>query len=129
LDPGVSDASDPYDDRLPLIDDEAALRLLGTSRPYTAVILRAGPNRQTLEGQALIRPHGIRNMRLRAAGMLRVVVRVSDETDAAGIGIFALDEAETRRVIESDPAVAAEVFVAEYHPVLGFPGDGMADPE
>lgn len=124
----MTDAADPYDDRLPLIDDEAANRLLGTSRPYTAVVLRAGPNRQTPEGEALLRPHGIRNMRLRAAGLLRVVVRVTDESDAAGIGIFALDEAETRRVIESDPAVAAGVFVAEYHPVLGFPGDGMAAP-
>jgi hypothetical protein len=67
-------------------------------------------------------------MRLRAAGMLRVVVRVSDDSDAAGVGIFALDEAETRRVVESDPAVVAGVFVAEYHPVLGFPEDGLADP-
>lgn len=124
----MSDAADPFDDSLPLIDDEAANRLLGTSRPYTAVILRVGPNRETPEGGALVRPHGIRNMRLRAAGMLRVVVRVADDSDAAGIGIFALDEAETRRVIESDPAVVAGVFVAEYHPVLGFPEDRMADP-
>lgn len=124
----MTDAVDPYGDRLPLIDDEAVSRLLGTSRAYTAVLLRAGPNRETAEGQALILPHGIRNMRLRAAGMLRVVVRVTDDSDTAGIGIFALDEAETRRVIESDPAVAAGVFVAEYHPVLGFPDDRMADP-
>ena len=124
----MTDAADPYDDRLPVIDDEAASRLLGTSRPYTAVVLRAGPNRETPEGRTLLRPHGIRNMRLRAAGMLRVVVRVTDDSDAAGIGIFALDEAETRRVIENDPAVAAGVFVAEYHPVLGFPDDGLADP-
>ena len=119
---------DPYDDRLPSIDDEAARSLLATARPYTAVILRAGPNRATPEGQALLLPHGIRNMRLRAAGMLRVVVRVADDSDAAGIGVFALDEAETRRVVESDPAVVAGVFVAEYHPVLGFPADSLADP-
>lgn len=125
----MTDPADPYDDRLPLIDDEAANRLLGTSRPYTAVVLRAGPNRETPEGRTLLRPHGIRNMRLRAAGMLRVVVRVTDDSDAAGIGIFALDEAQTRRVVESDPAVSAGVFVAEYHPVLGFPDDGLANPE
>jgi hypothetical protein len=128
LDPGVTDSADPYDDRLPPIDDEEANRLLSTARPYTAVLLRAGPNRQTQEGAALLRPHGIRNMRLRAGGMLRVVVRVADDSDAAGIGIFALDLAETRRVVESDPAVAAGVFVAEYHPVLGFPDDGLAGP-
>ncbi len=119
---------DPYDDLLPSIDDQAAQRLLATARPYTAVILRAGPNRDTPEAQALLMPHGIRNMRLRAAGMLRVVVRVADDSDAAGIGVFALDEAETRRVVETDPAVAAGVFVAEYHPVLGFPDDSLADP-
>lgn len=124
----MTDAADPYDDRLPVIDDEAANRLLGTSRPYTAVVLRAGPNREAPDAGALVRVHGIRNMRLRAAGMLRVVVRVTDDSDAAGFGIFDLDEAETRRVIESDPAVAAGVFVAEYHPVLGFPADGMAGP-
>ena len=124
----MTDATDPYDDLLPLIDDAAAAQLLATARPYTAVILRAGPNRETPDGRALLRPHGIRNMRLRAAGMLRVVVRVSDDSDAAGVGIFALDEAETRRVVESDPAVVAGVFVAEYHPVLGFPEDGLADP-
>ena len=56
------------------------------------------------------------------------VVRVNDDSDAAGIGIFALDEAETHRVIESDRAVVAGVFVAEYHPVLGFPDDTLADP-
>jgi hypothetical protein len=128
LDRDVSDQGDPYDDRLPVIDDETANRLLGTSRPYTVVVLRAGPNRRTPEGGALVRPHGIRNMRLRAAGMLRVVARVTDDSDVAGFGIFALDEAETRHVIESDPAVRADVFVAEYHPVLGFPDDGLADP-
>ena len=124
----MTDTADPYDDRLPLVDDEAANRLLSSSRPYTAVVLHAGPNRETPEARALVRPHGIRNMRLRAAGMLRMVVRVTDDSDVAGIGIFALDEAETRRVIESDPAVAAGAFVAEYHPVLGFPDDGLADP-
>ena len=124
----MTDAADPYDDRLPVIDDEAAAQLLSTARPYTAVTLHSGPKRETPEGRALLKPHGIRNMRLRAAGTLRVVVRVTDDSDAAGIGIFALDEAETRRVVESDPAVVAGVFVAEYHPVLGFPDDGLADP-
>ncbi len=119
---------DPYDDRLPPIDAATVRSLLTSARPYTAVILRAGPNRATPEGQALVLPHGIRNMRLRAAGMLRVVVRVADDSGAAGIGVFALDEAETRRVVETDPAVAAGVFVAEYHPVLGFPDDSLADP-
>jgi hypothetical protein len=120
--------ADPYDDRLPPIDDATAAALLATSRGYTAVTLRAGPNGNTPDRMALVRRHGLRNMRLRAAGMLRIVVRVADDSDVAGIGIFALDEAETRRVIETDPAVVAGVFVAEYHPVLGFPVDTLADP-
>ena len=120
--------ADPYDGRLPPIDDATAAALLATSRRYTAVTLRAGPNGNIPDRMALVRRHGLRNMRLRAAGMLRIVVRVADDSDVAGIGIFALDESETRRVIETDPAVVAGVFVAEYHPVLGFPDDGLADP-
>jgi hypothetical protein len=118
---------DPYEDLLPPVDGEAAAGLLATSRNYTAVTLRTGPNWDVPDRLALVRRHGMRNMRLRAAGMLRVVVRVADDSDAAGIGLFALDPEETRRVIETDPAVAAGVFVAEYHPVLGFPDDTLGD--
>lgn len=118
---------DPFEDRLPEVGDEEVGALLGSSRAYTVVVLRDGPNRRTDGAGALVLQHGIRNMRLRKAGWLRVVCRVDDDSPVAGIGVFDLDLEQTRAVMDADPAVRAGLFVADLHPVLGFPGDSLPD--
>lgn len=118
-------SSDPFDDQLPGVSDQEVRALLGSSRPYTVVVLREGPNRSTEGADALVLQHGIRNMRLRKAGWLRVVARVVDDSPVAGIGVFDLDPEQTRAVLDADPAVQAGLFVADLHPVLGFPGDSL----
>ena len=120
--------SDPFEEQLPPIGDDEVRTLLGSARPYTVVLLREGPRRNTEGADALVRQHGIRNMRLREAGWLRVVCRVQDDSPLAGIGVFDLDIEQTRTVMDSDPAVRAGLFVADLHPVLGFPADGLAEP-
>jgi hypothetical protein len=117
---------DPFDEQLPTIGEQEAAALLESSRPYTLVVLREGPNRGIDGADALVRQHGIRNMRLRKAGWLRVVCRVRDDSAVAGIGIFDLDLERTRAVLDADPAVQAGLFVVDLHPVVGFPGDSLA---
>jgi hypothetical protein len=51
---------------------------------------------------------------------------VRDESDVTGICIFTTDVAETRRVMDRDPAVKAGIFTYEVHSIEGFPGDSLA---
>jgi len=107
------------------ISDEQMRALLPTSRAYTAVVLKAGPNKQAEGAQAIIWEHGRRNFELRADGVLAVVCPVTDDSEVSGIGIFALDEEQTRAVMDGDPGVQAGVFVYDLHPCRGFPGDAL----
>jgi hypothetical protein len=107
------------------ITDEQMRALLPTSQPYTAVILRAGPNRRAEGADAIVWEHGRRNFELRADGLLSIVCPVTDDSEVRGIGIFALDPDETRAVMEEDPAVKAGVLTYELHPCRSFPGDAL----
>lgn len=118
---------DPFEEQLPAVSDQEVGALLASSRPYTVVVLREGPNRGAAGADALVLQHGIRNMRLRKAGWLRVVCRVRDDSPVAGIGVFDLDLDRTRAVMDADPAVRAGLFIADLHPVHGFPGDSLPD--
>jgi hypothetical protein len=106
-----------------VITDEQMRAALATTKAYTAVVLRDGPNRQMEGSQAIVWEHGRRNFQLRADGMLSVVCPVTDDSSVNGIGIFDLDVAQTRAVMDEDPAVLAGVFVYDAHPVRSFPGD------
>ena len=99
--------------------------LLPTTRPYTAVILRAGPNRNSPEAAAIVWEHGRRNFTLRADGRLAIVCPVTDGSDVSGIGIFNLDQEQTRAVMDGDPGVQAGVFTYEVHACRSFPGDSL----
>jgi hypothetical protein len=107
------------------ITDEQMRALLPTARTYTAIILKAGPNRHMDGVNAIVWEHGRRNISLRADGLLSVVCPIGDGSDVCGIGIFHLDEEKTREVMDGDPGVQAGVFVYEAHPCRGFPGDAL----
>lgn len=112
---------------LPPVGDEAMRAAMGTTRPYTVVILRDGPRADHQERDRLVWEHGRRNFRLRAAGLLAVVLPVRDETEVDGIGVFDLDPEETRAVMAADPGVQAGIFAFEVHPARSFPGDRLPD--
>ena len=104
------------------ITDDEMRAMLPTTKTYTAVILKAGPNRRMDGADAIVWEHGRRNFSLRADGRLSIVLPISDGSDVSGIGIFNLDVDQTREVMDGDPGVEAGVFVYELHPCRGFPG-------
>jgi hypothetical protein len=89
---------------------------------YTALVLRTTASFARPAHDALIWEHGRRNMALVEAGLLAVVLPVTDGSGAAGYGVFTTDLETTRRVMDSDPTVRAGIFDHELHPVRGFPG-------
>ena len=95
---------------------------LGASSTYTAILLRRTEGYARPRVDPIIWEHGRRNMALAAAGILAVVLPVTDSTEVAGIGVFAADPDETREIMDDDPGVRAGIFSYELHPVRGFPG-------
>jgi hypothetical protein len=107
------------------ITDEFMMAMLPTTRGYSVVLLKAGPNR-TMEGaDKIVWEHGRRNFSLRADGRLSIVCPVTDGSELSGIGIFNTTEDETRAIMDGDPGVQAGVFVYEVHPCRSFPGDAL----
>jgi hypothetical protein len=107
------------------ISDEQVRAGLLTTRAYSAVILKDGPNRHMDGADRIVWEHGRRNFSLRADGLLSVVCPIADDSEVDGVGIFNLDPERTRAVMDDDPAVRAGVFVYEVHPCRSFPGDAL----
>jgi len=105
-------------------DDEMRSAIAGT-QPYTVVILKAGPNYGAADAPDVIWEHGRRNLGLRDAGTLAVVLPVTDESGVCGIGVFNVPVAETEAIMADDPGVRAGVFTFDVHPCRGFPGDHL----
>jgi hypothetical protein len=110
---------------MPPLTDDFMRSMLATSRTYSILILKAGPNRQTPGMEQIVWEHARRNFQLRADGLLSIVCPVRDDSEVAGIGIFNAGVEETRALMEEDPGVRAGVFVYEVHPCRSFPGDSL----
>ncbi len=107
------------------ITDDFMKDMMATTRSYTLVILRAGPNRNRPDLQQIIWEHGRRNFSLRADGVLAIVCPVMDGSDVNGVAIFNADEEQTRKLMEEDDGVKEGVFTYEIHPTRSFPGDAL----
>ncbi len=105
------------------ITDDQMRSSMAASKPYTVLILKAGPNRHPHDEEQIIWEHGRRNFQLRADGRLAIVCPVRDGSDVSGFGIFNLDADQTLELMRDDPAVKAGVFICETHPARSFPGD------
>jgi len=118
---------------LPAVTDEMLQASLATTRPYTVVILKAGPRFSPAgpdrdpEVAATIWQHGKRNFALRAAGLLRVVCPVADGSEVSGVGIFDAEPEEVERIMAADPAVMAGILRYEIHPTRTFSSSTLAD--
>ena len=110
----------------PQITDEYMQQMLGTSRTYTAMLLRLTPKAAEAGAEKVIWEHGRRNFVLRAAGTLPIVCPATDDSDFAGVAIFAASPEEVERIMADDPGIQAGVFTYELHPVCGFPGSALA---
>ena len=117
------------DDRdLPEVTDDILREALTRTRPYTAVILKAGPKFEPLGPDRstpvakIIWEHGKRNYALRQAGLLRIVCPVADGSGVTGISVFDATPEDVDRIMLGDPAVKADVLAYEIHPTRSFPG-------
>ncbi|MGX7680293.1 SRPBCC domain-containing protein [Jatrophihabitans sp. DSM 45814] len=111
--------------RLPIISDDTMQARLGRTSTYTAVLLRATDAFIRPAVDSIVWEHGRRNMSLAEAGLLPVVLPVTDDSDLAGIGVFAATIEEMRVIMDDDPGVRAGIFSYEVHPVRGFPGASL----
>jgi hypothetical protein len=100
---------------------------LSTTRPYTALVLKAtpryeppGPDRSPALS-AIIWEHGKRNYALHLAGLLRIVCPVADGSGVTGISIFDATPEDVERIMSGDPGVIAGLFTYEIHPTRTFP--------
>ncbi len=105
------------------ITDDFMRQMLSKAKNYCIVILRAGPKSKEAGAEKIIWEHGRRNFALRADGMLSIVCPVIDGSDVRGVGIFNASVEETKRIMDEDPGVKAEIFVYELHACRSFPGD------
>jgi len=118
---------------LPDLSDEEFLAERANIRPYTACILRRGPNFEppgpdhTAGVTKIIWQHGKRNTALHRVGLLPIVCPISDDSELAGLGIFnaTLDEAD--QIMSADPAVKAQVLSYELHATRSFAGSTLPD--
>lgn len=111
---------------MPEISDKEMADLLATAKPYTAMLLKLTDKGRGPEAEQLVWEHGRRNIALRAVGKLPVVCPATDESDWAGVAIFAAELEEVERIMEEDPGVRGGIFSFELHPVIGFPGSTLA---
>jgi hypothetical protein len=116
---------------LPVITDEEFAAVRGSLRPFTIVILKAGPRfeppdpRFTSEVAGIILAHGRRNASLRRAGLMPIVCPVADDSDVAGVCILDTDADEADRIMSNDPGVRAAVFTYEIHAARGIAGSTL----
>ena len=119
------------DGALPEVTDEMLERALHAVRPYTIVILKAGPkfempgpDRGSEVSQTIWR-HGKRNFALHSAGLMPIVCPVADGSGITGVSVFDADPDEVHRIMSEDPGVKAEIFTYEVHPTRSFPGSAL----
>jgi len=107
------------------ISDEEMREMLTRSKHYTLVLLKRTAALEEPGAGAIVREHGRRNLGLRADGLLPIICRITDDSQWAGVGVFAASPEEVTRIMDGDPGVQAGLFTYEAHPVSSFPGDHL----
>jgi hypothetical protein len=119
------------DDGLPQVSAEEFQDLRNTAKPYTVMILKAGPE-FVMPGAdrdsgvtGIIMEHGLRNARLLRAGLMPIICPIADGSGITGIGVFNATPDDVQRIMDADPGVQAGVFTYEIHPSRSFPGSSL----
>lgn len=110
---------------LPAITDDVMRDRLAGARPYTVVLLRVTEKFTRPEVDDIIWEHGRRNFALREHGVLAVVLPCTDDSDWAGLAVFAAPAEQVRDIMDHDPGVRAGIFTYEVHSMRGFPGSAL----
>ncbi len=119
------------DGDLPRVTDDQLMEAIQATKPYTIVVLKAGPgfsmpgSDRDAQVDATIWEHGKRNAALRAAGLMPIVCPVTDGSGVTGIGIFDAGPEEVERIMSRDPGVQAGIFTYDIHPTRSFPGSRL----
>jgi hypothetical protein len=106
-----------------------------STRPFTAVVLKAGPKfempgpNRSSGVASIIYAHGKRNYALYLAGLLPIVCPVADGSGVCGISIFDASPQDVDQILAGDPGVQAGVFTYEIHPTRTFPGNCLPGAE
>jgi hypothetical protein len=123
------------DSALPEISEEEFKELRESARPYTVMILEAGPN-FVMPGpgrdprvMGLIMAHGKRNVSLQRAGLMPIICPIGDGSGITGIGVFDASPEDVERIMAADPGVQAGVFTYQVHPCRSFPGSALPSGE
>ena len=113
---------------LPAVTDAMLEGARQTTRPYTLVVLKAGPN-FSMPGPdrdsgvaKIIRQHGKRNLALKLAGLMPIICPIADGSGVCGVGLFDASPEDVERIMSFDPGVQAGVFTFDIHPTRSFPG-------
>jgi hypothetical protein len=116
---------------LPEVTDQQLQEALRTTRPYTVVVLRAGPafeppgDGRSSGVTATVWAHGKRNYGLYLAGLMPIVCPIADGTDTVGVSVFDVSPEDVERIMAGDPGVRAGLFTYEVHPTRSFPGSAL----
>jgi len=108
------------------ITDDFMQEMLSKRRPYTVVILLRTSKRDAPGADKIVWKHGRRNFELRRDGKVSIICPINTTEAVSGLCIFSTDLAETRRIMDDDPAVKAGVFTYEVYSTRSFPGDSLA---
>jgi hypothetical protein len=119
------------DQSLPEVTDEMLKAALPKTRPYTIVVLKAGPNFEMpgpdrgTEVARIIWEHGKRNFALRTAGIMPIVCPIADGSGVTGVSIFDETPDTVDLIMSQDPGVKAGIFTYDIHPTRGFPRSAL----
>ena len=122
---------DTGDSQVPDVSDEMLRQALPTTKPYTVVVLKAGPRFEPLGPDRsskvadIIWAHGKRNYALHLAGLMPIVCPIADGSDVSGVAVFDASPEDVDRIMAGDPGVQAGVFTYEIHPSRSFPGSNL----
>ena len=83
-----------------IITDEFMRQMISSSKDYTIVIVKDGPNGNLPGIEKIIWEHGRRNFSLWEGGVLSIVCPISDESDVGGVGIFNAGVDEVKSLME-----------------------------
>ena len=119
------------EESLPQMTEEEFAAFRQRARPFTVVILKAGPKFErpdpTFQSEVgkIIYSHGKRNVQLHMAGIMPIVCPVNDGSGISGTCVFDTTPEEAELIMSRDPGVMAGVFTYEIHQSRSFPGSTL----
>ena len=95
-------------------------------KDYTIVLLKKTPKIKEAGADSIVFEHARKNFALREEGLASIICPVFDHPQFGGVYIFNVDAAQTKNIMEEDPAVKAGAFLYEIYSCKSFPGDFLA---